>query len=172
LASLALVGVGVYALFIVDATSTGSTFSTANPSLQLCNDVEGSANGCGAQIPNPINITDLLPGVPKTFVFWIYNSGGDLFDPITAVFNSPTNSIGSGSLETDLNISLDCGGFTHPTVGTQSFFDWETARTLQGGSLAGGASTRCTMTVELPSASTLINKTLNFNAVFSGSAGV
>lgn len=172
LASLALVGVGVYALFIVNATSNGSTFSSGNPSLMLCNDNAGIIGGCGVQIPSPINVTDLLPGVPKTYAFWMYNTGTDLLDPLTAIFNSPSIS-GPNTLEADLNVGLVCDGYSNNgTVGTIKFNTWEGSQILTNGLLGGGVQSRCVMTVELPTTNTLdAGQTLNFNAVFSGSAG-
>lgn len=172
LTSLAMLGGSAYAAFIVNATSNGSTFSSGTPALELCNDVGGAINtsSCANQIASPISVTDLIPGTPQTFAFWLDNTGTDALTPLTAVFANPSIT---GGLESDLNVSLSCDTNSNSaSVSQDTFHNWETTKTLTNGSIASGVVSRCVMTVELPSGNTTdAAQTLNFNATFSGSDG-
>lgn len=169
ISALAMLGGSAFAAFTVNATSNGSTFSSGNPSLQLCNDSSNTAVGCGNQIASPINVSDLIPGTAKTFYFWIYNTGTDTLSPLSAQFAATG---GSSALESDLQVTITCDGYSNnATAGVAAFNVWESLQSL-GGTIAPSTASRCTMTVELPSGNTTdVNQTLNFNATFSGTDG-
>jgi len=178
--ALALLGGAAYAQFVVTASANGNTFSSGNPALELCNDSAGPTPlDCGTSIASPISLTSLIPGVPQTFYFWLYNSGDGTLSPLTALFSSPS---GTGStayqgahsaLEGDLAVSISCDSNSgSATAGPAAFNVWESTITLNGGTIAPGATSRCGMTVELPAGnSTDAAQTLGFNATFGGSDG-
>jgi len=170
-ASMALMAGSAFAAFPVSATSTGSTFSSASPSLELCNDNNGVLGSCNNQIPSPINVANIIPGTDQTFIFWIKNTGTDTLSNFTGIFNNPTGT-GHGLssvLETDLSVLLNCDATSNNGHTTNSKFNiWESNKTITGATLAPGTASRCIMTVGLSSGNTTdANQTLNFNAVFN-----
>lgn len=179
ISALALLGGAAYAQFVVTATSNSSTFASGNPALELCNDAGAGVTptSCGTQIPSPINVTDLIPGVPQTFYFWLDNTGTDTLTPLTMAFSSPSNTgaasvTGTNSLEDNLSVTVSCDTTSNAAAGPATFSTWETTQTLGAGSLATLAESRCGMTVELPAGnSASVSQVLNFNATFSGSDG-
>jgi hypothetical protein len=177
--ALTLLGGAVYAQFVVTALASGNTFSSGTPALELCNDTNGAIGDCNNTIPSPINVADLIPGVPQTFAFWMDNSGTDPLSPLSAQFSGTTGTGagGTGKLETDLAVAIDCtaGGTTNVgAVASAAFTTWESAaQTFTGGNALPAAGTaRCVLTVELPSGNTTdFAQALSFNATFSGSDG-
>ncbi len=171
--ALVLLGGTAFAAFTTTATANGSTFSSSTPSMQLCNDNGGTLGACANQIPNPINVGGLIPGTPKTFAFWISNTGTDTLNPLAITFTSPSIS-GVNTLEADLNVSLACDATgNNGSVSADTFNSWESGKTVSGGQLGAGTQTRCVMTVELPAGNTTdAGQTLNFNASFDGSIGL
>jgi hypothetical protein len=176
LASLALVGVGVYAAFATSAAANGSTFSSGNPLLHISADNGADApSGYGISTAG-FSVPGLLPGIPKTFKFWLYNAGtaDDGALSLTALFTDPSGT-GAGSpnkLEVDLHVSLSCAGVG--TVADDIFYNYEgTGKPIVSGTLAPLTQTQCTMTALLPSGNTLDKgQVLNYNAVFGGSTGL
>ncbi len=176
--ALAIMGGSAFAAFVVNATSNGSTFSSGNPSLALCNDTGSTTvpGACANQIPSPISVADLIPGTSQTFAFWIQNNGTDSLTPLKVTFNNPTGT-GHGIsnvLETDLDVQVACDATSGSGSTTNSkFSSWVTTpKTISPGTLASGTASRCIMTVKLPLSNTTdANQTLNFDAVFNGTDG-
>lgn len=169
--ALTLMGGSAFAAFPTTATANNSTFSSANPQLEISQD-----NGSDVPVNFTSNIpgfslTGLVPGVPQTFKFWLKNNGStsDGTLSLTSMFTGVT---GSPSLETDLHVSLSCLGVGN--VADMTFNNYEGGQAIVGGSgLAPQADSECTMTVTLPSGNTTdANQNLIFNAVFGGSVGL
>jgi len=175
LASLALVGIGVYATFLTQATATGSTFSSGNPLLHISADNGSDAPSGWGTTTSGFSVPGLLPGIPKTFKFWLRNAGtvDDGALSLTTIFSGMAGS-GFGptnTLEADLHVSLFCAGVG--TVDDKLFWNYEGLGQPISGTLAPLTETQCTMTALLPLGNTADKgQTLNYNAVFGGTAGL
>jgi hypothetical protein len=133
--SLSLLGAGVYAATadLTDATSTGSTFASSNPQLQIAADAGGGVPGTyGPNISAGISASHISPGHDQTVIFFLKNNGDQAL-ALSALFN-PTGTgaaLGNttGHLEKDLNIGIVCVDKTALTavgsIGSTAFNGYE-----------------------------------------------
>lgn len=169
LGALALMGGTAFAAIVDQVNANDNTLASSTPTLELSAD---GVNFYHAISSGLINISNIRPGTPVTGVFYLRNNDGANPIAINTTFSTTAGS-GIGTtvglfLEQDLKLSLSCEDGEN--VAADNFKNWEAAGKNLSGTLAAGATTKCTMTANLPTGIyTDFNQTLGFNAVFSAS---
>jgi hypothetical protein len=182
LASLALLGVGVYAADLTDATSTANVATAANPHLQIAPDAGGGNPGTFSNsIAGGLTTSHIAPEHDQTIIFFLKNTG-DQSLALNALFsNVGGTGLGTttGTLEHDLQIAISCvDNTTSAAIGSitsQSFSNYEggtpppTPLLFTGsGNIAPNQVAKCTVTSHLGTGNNDAGQSLTYSAAFGG----
>ena len=173
LASLFVLGAGVYAASLTEATSTANTFASANPHLQISSDGTTFTDSISAGL----NASHISPGHDQTAVFYLKNTGDQTLS-LNTLFNATGvgNALGltAGHLQNDLQVGIACVDHADDTtaiasIGSQGFHNYEgTAVPFTGaGTLTQNQVAKCTLTASL-AVTTDSGQNLVYNATFGG----
>ena len=162
LSALTLLGGTAFAAFTTSATATGNTFSTTNPNLQI-----QTTAGLSNSEPGFV-VGGLVPGSSTPVQNFNLknadlNTDGTL--ALTAQFTNPSGTLNANNI----SVTINC-----PSSGavTDTVANWiSTPHNL--GNLAPNTTQSCTMVATLANGvgNADANKTITFDAVFSGSVG-
>ncbi|MCL4338763.1 hypothetical protein M1271_03675 [Patescibacteria group bacterium] len=165
LASLALLGVGVYAALVSTATATSNTFSSTNPSLLISTNNTTFNTTVGG-----VTESGIIPGgTPVVHDFWLQNTDTDpgATMNLTATINVTGGS--GGSYNDNLSLTYTCGS---TTAGPFSITAWNGHVPQSLGTLAPGGVVHCTLSTSLPSGDSVdAGKSVIFDTSFDGSVG-
>ena len=173
LMSLLVLGVGVYAVNLTEATSTANTLASSNPHLQI------SKNGVdfSDSVSAGLNASHISPGHNQTVTFYMKNTGDQDLN-LNVLFNATGvgNALGltPGHLENDLNVQIACTDTTNVSntqgAGPAGFSVYESVQSLGAtptNVLAPDDVATCILTASL-AVTTDSGQNLVYNATFGG----
>ncbi|KKU92465.1 MAG: hypothetical protein UY21_C0001G0088 [Microgenomates group bacterium GW2011_GWA1_48_10] len=175
LSALALMGGATFAYFSDTSTATNNSFTTGNADLKIATDP--MADPLTDYVDNIAGFSDtgLFPGYSKDYKFWLRDASTAAIGLDNTV--KVTGLTGNVTLQSEITLGFSCtrGGdsvvTTVPdtTLASLSVTPASLNSLLPGDLTANGGGTDealCTMTVKVPTTSTVTSDSVGFNLVF------